>query len=104
MHKLSIFKSKHNFFKNSFFPSAISEWNKLDPSLRNSENLLTFKKNILKFTTPAVKSVYNSHNNKRIKLIKPLRPGLSHLREFKHKFKHKFQESLNPFTQMWSRN
>ena len=26
---------KHNFFKNTFFPSTILEWNKLDPSLRN---------------------------------------------------------------------
>ena len=27
---------KHNFFKNTFFPLTILEWNKLDPSLRNS--------------------------------------------------------------------
>ena len=26
---------KHNFFKNTFFPSAILEWNKLDPSKYN---------------------------------------------------------------------
>ena len=28
------------FLKNSFFPSPISEWNKLDPSLRKSENFV----------------------------------------------------------------
>ena len=49
LHNLPIFKSKHNFFKTSFFPSAISEWNKLDPNLSNSESFLTFKKNILQF-------------------------------------------------------
>ena len=27
-----------NFFKNYFFPSAIIEWNNLDPSLRNSKS------------------------------------------------------------------
>ena len=102
MHNLFIFKSKHAFFKNSFFPSAISEWNKLDPSLRNSESFLTFKKNVLQFIRPAVlqfirpaaNSVYNCQNPTGIKLITRLRVGLSHLRE--HKFKHNFREFLNP--------
>ena len=30
------FNTKHTFFKNSFFPSTIIEWNKLDVSLRNA--------------------------------------------------------------------
>ena len=81
MHNFPIFKSKHNFFKNSFFPSTISEWNKLDPSLRNSENFLTFKKNIIQFIEPAASSVYNCHNPKVIKLITELRLGLYNLRE-----------------------
>ena len=97
VHSLSIFKSKHNFFKNSFFPSTICEWNKLDPNLRNSESFLTFKKNILQFIRPATNSVYNCHNPKGIKLITRLCLGLNHLRE--HKFKHNFQESLNPLSQ-----
>ena len=85
MHKLPIFKSKHNFFKKTFFPSAISEWNELDPSLRNSESLLTCKKNILHFIRPTANSVYDGHNPKGIKLISRLHLGLSYLRE--HKFK-----------------
>ena len=38
------FKVRHNFFKNYFFPSVISEWNKLDLEIRNSASLeiLTF--------------------------------------------------------------
>ena len=32
--KISYFITKHNFFKNSFFPLVINEWNKLDTSLR----------------------------------------------------------------------
>ena len=106
MHNLPIFKSKHNFFKNSFSASTISEWNKLDPSLRNSESFLTFKKNILQFIRRTANFVYNCHNIKGIKLITLLRLGLSHLRE--HKSKHNFffiyiykkkkeyQEYLNP--------
>ena len=69
MHNLPIFKSKYIFFKNSFFPSTISEWNKLEPSLPNSERFLTFKKNILQFIRPTGKSVYNCHNRKGIELI-----------------------------------
>ena len=76
-----------------FFPSTISEWNKLGTSLRNSKIFLTFKKNILQFIRPAVNSAYNCHNPKGIKLVTRLRLGLSPLRE--HKFKHNFQESLN---------
>ena len=38
------FKVRHNFFKNSFFPSVISEWNKLDLEIRNSASLEIFKK------------------------------------------------------------
>ena len=88
VHNFPIFKSKHNFFKNSFFPSTTSEWNKLAPSLRNSENFLTFKKTILQFIEPAASSVYNCHNPKVIKLITQLRLGLYNLREriFKYNF------------------
>ena len=28
-----LIKTKHNFFKNTFFPSAIIEWNELDPTI-----------------------------------------------------------------------
>ena len=34
---IPLFKTNHNFFKNSFFPSTIIEWNNLDPNLRNTE-------------------------------------------------------------------
>ena len=40
-------KVGHGYFENSFFPSAISEWNKFDFNLRNSANLNTFKKKLL---------------------------------------------------------
>ena len=40
-----LIKTKHNFFKNSFFPSAIIEWYNLDPDLRNSKSISVFKEN-----------------------------------------------------------
>ena len=88
------FKVKHDFFKNSFFPFVVTEWNKLDLNIHNSENLFIFKKKLLKFIRPSGNSVFRCHNPKGIKLLTRLRLGLSHLRE--HKFKHGFLDSLNP--------
>ena len=85
---------KHNFYKNSFFPSSIIEWNNLDPKLRNSENLSTFKNNVLKFIRPKPNSFFNCCNLKGIRLITRLRLELSHLSE--HKFKYNFRNCLNP--------
>ena len=67
--KIPAINVKHDLFKNTFFPSTIIEWNKLDWKIKNSESIQTFKTR--------------------------LRLGLSHLRE--HKFKHSFHDSLNPF-------
>ena len=83
------------FFKNSFFPSTITEWNKLDHEIRHSSSFNIFRKSILKLIRPPANSLFNCHNPKGIKFITRLRLGLSHLRE--HKFKHSFQDSLNPF-------
>ena len=79
IHSIAIFSLKHNFFKNSFFPSTISEWEKLDPAIRNSESLSILRKNILHFIRPAPNSIYNFHNPKGVKLITQIRLGLSHL-------------------------
>ena len=40
------FNVKHTFFKNSFFPFTVIEWNNLAKSIRNSESLTLFKKSI----------------------------------------------------------
>ena len=86
------FKVKHNFFLNSFLPSAVIEWNKLDLNIRSSESLNIFKKSLLKFIRPSGSSVFNCHNLRGVKLLTRLRLGLSHLRE--HKFKHGFQDTI----------
>ena len=91
---IPLLNTNHNFFENSFFPSAIIEWNKWDPGLRKAESLSLFKKNILKFILPSPNSVYNCHNPEGLKFITRLRLGLSYLRE--HKFKNSFQDTINP--------
>ena len=87
------FKVKHDLFKNSFFPSTLIEWNKLDLNIRNPERLTNFKGNIFKFIHPSENSVFLCNNPKRIQLLTRLRFGLIHLRE--HKFKHNFRDILN---------
>ena len=88
------FKVKRSFFKNTFFPSVIIEWNKLDHEIQNAPRLNIFKKNILQFIRPAANNVFGCHNLKGIKYLRRLRLGHSHLNE--HKFKNNFQDTLNP--------
>ena len=92
--EIPLFKTNHNFYKNSFFPSTTIEWNNLDHDLRNTESYTLFRSSILKFIRPSPNSFYGCQNIMGIKLITRLRLGLSHLRE--HKFKHSFQDTLNP--------
>ena len=42
---ISNIKTRSNFFRNSFFRSTITEWNKLDRDIRNSDSLNVFKVN-----------------------------------------------------------
>ena len=87
-------KVRHDYFKNSFFPSAISEWKKLDFTIRNSGSLNAFKKKLLNFIRPCANGIFDIHNPFGIKLLTRLRLGLSHLHE--HKFRRCIQDTLNP--------
>ena len=42
--KIPAINVKHDFFKNTYFPSTIMEWNKLDWEIKNSKRIITFKK------------------------------------------------------------
>ena len=77
--KLAHFKVKHNYFKSSFFPSTLIEWNKLDLNIRNSESHTSFKNKVLKFIRPSENTIFLCNNPKGIQLVKTLRIGLSHL-------------------------
>ena len=88
------FFARHDYFKNSFFPSAITEWNKLDSFVKNADLFHVFKKHILNFIRPLPNSIFNIHNPLGIKYLTRLRIGFSHLKE--HKFRHNFQDSVDP--------
>ena len=41
-YNISPIKVRHDYFKDPFFPSAMTEWNKHDPNIGNSASLNTF--------------------------------------------------------------
>ena len=92
-HNITPVKVRQDYFKNSFFPSAISEWNKLDFNIINSASLSTFKKKLLNFIRPSVSSIFDIHNSLGIEILTRVRLGLSHLHE--HEFRHCFQDTFN---------
>ena len=90
----NFFSCRTEYFKNSFFPYVIGEWNKLNPEIRRSGSYKIFRKSLLNYIRPRASKVYNINDTIGIKLITRLRLGFSHLRE--HKFKHNFRGTLNP--------
>ena len=50
------------FFRNSFFPSTLIEWNNLDSNIRNSESYAPIKKSILRFIRPSKNPILYYHN------------------------------------------
>ena len=81
-------------FRNSFFPSVISEWNKLEKNIATAETFSFFRSCLLKQIRSSGNSIFNISNPLGIKYLTRLRLGLSHLRE--HKFHHRFSDTLNP--------
>ena len=60
-------KMKSLFVRDTFFPSAIIERNKLHSYFRSSESFETFKKCILMLIRPKPNTIYNINNSFRIK-------------------------------------
>ena len=79
---------------NTFFPSTIIEWNKLDLSIRKSTSLDTFKSRLLRFVRPLENRVFTCHNHIGIKYLTRIRLGISHFHY--HKFKHGFLHAIDP--------
>ena len=87
--------SRTDYFQNSFFPSCINEWNKLNPDITDIKSSITFRNSLLKSIKPLPNNVFDACDPHGLKLLTRLRVGLSHLRD--HKFKHGFNNILNPF-------
>ena len=89
-------RANNNYFTNTFFPSTITEWNKLDLSIRKSSSLNTFKSRLLPFVRPLEDSLFTCRNPIGITYLTRIRLGFSHLRY--HKFKHGFLYVIASFT------
>ena len=60
---------KSEYFKNSFIPSVINEWNKLDPDIRSSTSYNLFRNTLLKFIRPAQRKTFNINDSVGVKLL-----------------------------------
>ena len=78
----------------SFYPSCLSEWEKLEPGVRLSSSVSMFKKKILAIIRPSPKLVFGVYDPKGKSILTQLRVILSTLNC--HKFKHNFRNTLNP--------
>ena len=91
---ISNIKTRSNFFRNYFFPSTTTEWNKLDLDIRSSDSWNVFKLSLLKFVRPVANNVFEINNPYDLKLLARLDLGLSHLRY--HKFRQNFEDCISP--------
>ena len=71
-------------FKNSFFPSTLNDWYKLDETIKNSESVSIFESRLLSFIRPLESNLYNIFDPIGLKFLTRLRLGFSHLSE--HRF------------------
>ena len=88
------FRARTEKFQSSFYPNCISEWNKLDPEIRNSPSIAVFKSKLLSIIRPPAKSVFGVHDPKGLSYLSQIRVGLRKLNF--HKFKHNFRDTINP--------
>ncbi len=81
-------------FKSSFYPNCLSEWENIDPEIRNASSLGIFKAKLNKIIRSTPKQVFGIHDPKGLAALTQLRVGLSALNF--HKFRHNFSDTLNP--------
>ena len=84
-------KCNSDSYKRRFFPDSIVSWNRLGSNLRNSENLKSFKTNLLAFYRPVPKIIYGIHDPQGLRWLFQLRLGLSPL--LSHKKTHNFLDT-----------
>ena len=60
---IPFFKTKHNVLKNSFFLSAVIEWNSLDHKIQNARSFSAIKISILQFIRAAPNSDFNCESH-----------------------------------------
>ena len=92
--RIKTFPARTKTFESSFFPHCTEAGGNLSEELRNLNSINTFKTSILNFVRQRENSVFETHDNKGVKLLTCLRLDFSHLNE--HKFRHNFNDITNP--------
>ena len=67
------FHCRTDCFKNSFFPSTLNDWYKLDETIRNTESISIFKSKLLSFIRLLKSNVYNISDPIGLKFLTRLR-------------------------------
>ena len=94
INRMPTFHCRTDCFKNSFFPSTLNDWYKLDETIRNSQSISVFKSRLLSFIRLIESNIYNIFDPIGLKFLTCLRLGFSHLNE--HRFRHNLQDCMNP--------
>ena len=92
VNSFNLVSCRSEYFKNSFVPNLIYEWNKLDYDMCSSASYNLFINTLLKFIRPAQRKTSKINDSVGVKLLTRLCLGFSHLRE--HKFRHDFGDIL----------
>ena len=75
INRMPTFHSRTGCFNNSFFPSTLNDWYKLDETIRNCESISIFKSRLLSFIRPRESNVYNIFDHIGLKVLTRLRLG-----------------------------
>ena len=59
INRMPHFHCRTDCFKNSFFPSTLNDWYKLDETIRNSDSISIFKSRLLSFIHPLESNIHN---------------------------------------------
>ena len=58
----SVMRCRNDYFKNSFIPYVVREWNKLSTEIRNLTSYQQFRKSLLSFIKPTCSSRFSIHH------------------------------------------
>ena len=72
VNSFNLVSCKSEYFKNSFIPNVIYEWNKLDPDIRSSASYNLFRNILLKFIRAVPNKTFNINDSVGGKLLTKL--------------------------------
>jgi len=61
-----------------FLPHCLPKWHKLDPEIRLSPSISSFRNKLLSLIYPPAKPVFSVHDPNSLAILTQLRVGLSH--------------------------